>query len=222
MPTRSHDIRPSLRLTLLASLPLVALLAALVLGMATGRGTVASADAADIEVTGSLTGEVFLDTSACSAASGAIGDVLPGVDPWKTAQDASGQACTLSFGSLDHFPGTNLILVDDPATSGVAGPALRCSVGGCAGRSIADYSGPGEPAVNASAFGTQLLGSGGIATQAWSAAPAVHAVQDTSDVPCSTATTGTGSCSFTWGMTAAAGDMPGAYRASIQSLVVAR
>lgn len=222
MPTRSLDTRPSLRLMMVASLPLVALVAALVLSLVTGRAPVSSAQAADIVVTGSLIGEVFLDTSACSAASGAIGDVLPGTDPWKTGQDASGQTCTLAFGSLDHAPGTNLILVDDPADSGVAGPALRCTTGACAGRSIADFSGSSEPAVNTSAFGTQLLGSGGVASAVWSPAPAVHDVQDASDIPCRTSSTGSGTCSFTWGLTAAVGDVPGAYRASVQSLVVAR
>lgn len=222
MPIRSLDIRPAQHAIVLASLPLVALVTALVLSVATGRAPVTSAGAADIEVTGSLIGEVFLDTSACAPASGAIGDVLPGVDPWKTAQDATGTTCSLAFGSLDHYPGTNLIMIDDPATSGVGGPALRCTTGSCAGRSIGDYSGAGEPAVNTSAFGTQLLGSGGVAAPVWSAAPAVHDVQDASDIPCRTSTVGTGTCSFTWGLTAAAADVPGDYRASVQSLVVAR
>lgn len=89
------------------------------------------------------------------------------------------------------------------------------------GSSIADYEGVGEPAGGSSAFGAQLLSAGGIATADWPLAPAVNDVQDAASTACSTSAIGDGTCTFTFGATAQTADVPGAYQAQAQLVVLA-
>lgn len=219
----THIQHPLTRLAArFAWLPLCAILVAVVVSAATGHGLVPRAAASNVIVQGDVTSGVFLDTTQCAAQAGAIGDVFLGTDAWRTAKVATGQVCKLTFGAPGNPAGADLQLMDDPGSSGVAGPALRCTVGACNAHSIADYDASTEPSANTSAFGTQLVGSpGGAAAAVWTPAPAVHKL-DGADVACHTSSTADGDCSFTWGVTGAATDVPGAYVAHVQSLVVAR
>lgn len=206
-----------------AWVPLFVILAVVAYTIATGHSAVERADAATVHVQGNVAGAgVYLDATECAPAAGAIGDVLLGTDAWRTAQDATSQVCKLTFGAPGNALGADLMIVDDPLAAGVADPALRCTVGACSGKSIADYTAMTEPAANTSAFGAQLLNVGGAASAVWTAAPAVYDVGDAADVPCHTSNTADGNCSFTWGVTGAANETPGTYVAHVQSLVVAR
>lgn len=203
-------------------LPLVALLALLALSVVTGRGTdVRGAHAATIAVTGSNPNYLFVDTSGCPASSVAIGELVPG-DPWKTAQDAGGGGCALDFGISNHVAGAELTILEDPAAAANPADAMKCVGGGCSGDAIGDFQGAAEPAGGTSAFGIQLLGSGGVATPVWSGGSNVYDIQDSGDTACQTAGTGTGTCTFTFGAAASATDATGAYRAQAQALVLAR
>jgi hypothetical protein len=204
-------------------LPFAAIVLVLAVSFLTGRGVTPDAHAADVTVTGSVDAEVFLDTTACTAPSLAIGDLIAGTDGWKTAQDTSGgQVCTLAFGSSNNAAGADLTIFEDPAAPATPTAAMKCVAGSCAGSDISDYDASSEPAAGTSAFGLQLVGSGGAASPTWSSAPAVHDVQDLGDTACRTASIGTGTCSFTPGATAAASDPSGAYSAAAQALVLAR
>src|SRR5690606_20732310 len=96
-----------------------------------------------------------------------------------------------------------------------------CVGGSCAGDALADYDGASEPAAGTSAFGTQLLATGGIADATWSSQPAVAGLHDSASVACTTPGIGPGTCSFTWGATAAPSDTPGAYQALARMVVLA-
>jgi hypothetical protein len=206
-----------------AWIPLCVVLVAIAASAVSGHSLVRGAHAGTVLIEGDVASSaVTLDTTACTASAGTIGDVFLGTDAWRTAQDATGQVCSLTFSAPGNPAGADLIVIDDPADSGVASPALRCTVGACTGHSIADYSSTSEPAANTSAFGTQLINVGGAAAAVWSIAPSVHEVRDTTDVPCHTSNQSDGTCSFTWGVTGAASETPGSYVAHVQSLVVAR
>jgi hypothetical protein len=98
---------------------------------------------------------------------------------------------------------------------------MKCVGGGCGTDSLGDFEGGGEPAPGTSAFGAQLLSSGGVATPVWAAAPSVFDVQDAASPACSTAAVGTGTCTFTWGATASTSDGAGAYQAQARMVVLA-
>lgn len=198
-----------------------ALLVALVFAsFVLGRGPVTESHAADIGVTGSLAPDIFIDASACTAAAVDIGELVPGTDGWKTAQDQGGQACSIDFGTTNHEGGTTLSMLEDPAAA--AGPALKCVVADCAGASIDDFeSATAEPSVGTAAFGTQLLASAGAATPIWNFSPGVYGLQDAAAAACSTPSIGTGTCAFTWGATAAATTRSGAYQARVNLVVLA-
>lgn len=207
----------------LTRLPIVLLLALLVWNMVTGHSPVDAAGAVtDVDVTGSNAAEVSIDTAACLPPAMAIGDIVPGTDPWKTAQDNGGSTCTIAFGTTNISQGVNLSVLEDPGAPPAPADAMKCTSASCAGDALGDFNGPGEPAAGTSAFGTQLLAAGGIASTAWSVAPAVHAVADVGQTACQTAAVGTGTCEFTFGATAAVGDGPGAYEAQVRYLVGAR
>ena len=174
-----------------------------------------------VQVAGSIASDLFIDTSGCGAASLVIGDLVAGTDGWKTAQDNSAQTCTLAFGTANHLPGADLSILEDPAAPASPGSALKC-VSGCVGSAINDYDAGGEPTVGTSAFGAQLLGAGGGAASTWTGAPAVHGVADAGSTACRTSAPGAGSCTLTFGATAAASDPSGSYQAQVEALVLAR
>lgn len=207
--------------TVAAWIPLALLVTAAATGWWNAGGPVQSAGASEVEVTGSVAANLFLDTGDCSAASVAIGEMVPGLDPWKTAQDESGELCRISFGTTNHAAGTDLVMYEDPAAPAAPADAMKC-VTTCPGAALDDYQGASEPAAGSSAFGAQLLGVGGVARGLWSQPPAVNEVGDTGVAACRTLGVGTGSCSFTWGATAATSDGPGDYQAQVSLLVLAR
>jgi hypothetical protein len=198
----------------------VAIMAVCLLSLVTGYVPVPPADAAvtSIGVQGAVPADIYIDTTNCTAASVAIGDLLPG-DPWKTAQDEGGQTCAIDFGTTNNLPGATLSMLEDPGAG--AGDAMKCVSANCAGGAVNDYDNPAEPTPGVEAFGSQLLSSGGIATALWSAAPAVNDVQNLASPACTTAAIGTGTCTFTWGATAATGTTPGAYQAQAQLVALA-
>jgi hypothetical protein len=203
----------------LAWLPLVAILAVCAVSLVTGRGPVPPADGASfVGVQADVPADIYIDTTNCTAASVAIGDLLPG-DPWKTAQDEGGQTCGIDFGTTNNLTGTTLSMLEDPLAG--AGDAMKCVSANCAGGAVNDYDNAAEPTAGVEAFGSQLLSSGGIATSVWSAAPAVNDVQDAASPACTTAAVGTGTCTFTWGATAATGTTPGTYQAQAELVVLA-
>lgn len=202
-------------------LPFLALVAIVLASAVLGRGLVPQATGATVvEVTGSIPADIFIDPSNCSASAVAIGDLVPGTDPWKTAQDQGGQTCSVDFGTTNHTPGTTLSMLEDPAAPASPADAMKCVAGGCGGNSIADYSGGAEPAAGTSAFGAQLLSSSGVAAPIWTAAPAVHAVTDAASPACDTPSIGTGTCAFTWGATASATQPSGNYQAQARLVVL--
>ena len=203
-------------------LPAIALIAVLALSQATGRAPVGAADAATVGVTGSIASEVSVDASGCGAAAVAIGDILPGTDPWKTAQDEGSSTCVVGFGSTNNTAGTDLAVLEDPAAPGSPTAAMKCVVVSCSGDSIADYQGGAEPAAGTSAFGAQLLAANAPAAGVWGLAPSVYDIQDSGDTACQTSNVGSGSCEFTFGATASDGDVPGAYQAQAQFIAIAR
>ncbi len=205
----------------LAWLPLAAIIAVLVVSLVSGRGPVPSSEAATIGVSASAPADIFLDATNCTSGALAIGDLVPGTDPWKTAQDAGSQVCAIDFGTTNNVDGTTLAMLEDPAAPASPTDAMKCVGGTCGTDSLADYEGGAEPAPGTSAFGTQLLSTGGIAAAVWPLEPAVQDVQDSASTACTTPTTGTGTCSFTWGATAATTDLPGAYQAQAQLVVLA-
>ncbi|MCW2962062.1 MAG: hypothetical protein JWM90_2449 [Thermoleophilia bacterium] len=218
LTTRPHTSR------LLAWLPLAALLVVIAASLVTGRApSIGSANAASsIPVEGEITSDLYLDATGCSAASVAIGELVV-ADPWKTAQDTSGGAtCSLDFGTSNHMAGTTLTMLEDPAAPVAPAAAMKCITPDCLGSSISDFDGPAEPAAGSSAFGAQLLSVGGVATGTWSAAPAVHDVQNAGDTTCETSATGTGTCAFTFGATASAASAPGSYQAQARLVVLAK
>jgi len=200
----------------------MAIVIAVTLGMFTGRGLLPSASGASIvEVTGMIPADIYLDATACAPASVNIGELIPS-DPWKTAQDNTSSTCGVDFGTTNHAPGTTLTMLEDPAAPVSPASAMKCVSGPCTGGAIADFDGGVEPAAGTSAFGAQLLSSGGIATSVWSTAPAVHDVQDAGDNACETAAVGSGLCTFTFGATAGGSTAAGAYEAQARLLVLAR
>ncbi|MCW2925409.1 MAG: hypothetical protein JWM98_2813 [Thermoleophilia bacterium] len=209
------------RLPTLTLLPAACIVALLVLSLVTGHGLVRQAAATTVDVTGSVDDEIFIDAAGCSAASVNIGDLVPGTDGWKTAQDQSSQTCSIDFGTTNHLSGTTLTMLEDPAVA--PGSALKCVAGGCpTGSSIADFEdASSEPPAGTAAFGTQLLSSAGAASPVWSLAPGVHDLQDAGDAACTTPGIGTGTCAFTWGAIAAATTPPGAYQAQANLVVLA-
>lgn len=214
--TALSAIRPSRSF---AWLPLVAILAVCAVSLATGRGPVSNADGASyVGVQATVPADIYVDATNCTAAAVAIGDLLPG-DPWKTAQDEGSQTCGIDFGTTNNLTGTTLSMLEDPAAP--AGDAMKCVSANCAGGAVNDYDNPAEPGAGTEAFGAQLLSSAGIATSVWSAAPAVNDVQDAASPACTTAVVGTGTCTFTWGATAATGTTPGTYQAQAQLVVLA-
>lgn len=203
-------------------LPLSAIGVLVVVGLMTGRSPIAETwGASTVSVTGSVATDVSIDASACLPPSVAIGDIIPGTDPWKTAQDNGGGVCAISFGSINATAGVNLDVLEDPGAPASPTAAMKC-VSGCGGGSLSDFSGGAEPASNTSAFGAQLLSSAGIATSVWSSEPAVNAIADAGDTTCQTAAVGIGTCTFTFGATAAADDTPGSYEAQVRYVALAR
>lgn len=201
-------------------LPLAVIIALLTWSLLSGHGPVPTAQAATITVDGNVDSEIFIDASACTAIAVNIGELVPGTDGWKTAQDEGGQACSIDFGTPNYLPGTTLSILEDPAVA--AGAALKCVASECAGASIADFEDTSaEPTVGNAAFGTQLLSSAGVATPIWSLSPGVHDLQDSAAAACSTPSTGTGTCAFTWGAVAAATTPSGAYQAQANLVVLA-
>jgi hypothetical protein len=214
--------RPRRLTSTLAWLPLAATCAIVLASFVSGRALVSDGHAAaTVGVNASIAADIYLDASACQPAAVAIGDLVPGTDPWKTAQDQSGQACAIDFGTTNNSGGTTLSMLEDPGAPASPTDAMKCVGGGCGSDSIADFDGPGEPGAGTSAFGAQLLSTGGIASAAWSTAPAVHDVRDVASTACTTSAVGTGTCAFTWGATAAATDASGAYQAQAQLVVLA-
>jgi hypothetical protein len=210
-------VRP--RRATLAWLPLVAILVVIGVSFVTGFGPVRDANADSyVGVQADVPADIYLDASACTASSVALGDLLPG-DPWKTAQDEGGAVCSISFGTTNNLAGTTLSMLEDPGAA--FGDAMKCNGATCGGGAIDDYDNAAEPTPGVEAFGAQLLGSGGIASPIWSSGPAVHDVQDTADATCDTADVGTGNCDFTWGATVATGTTPGTYQAQAQLVVLA-
>lgn len=204
-------------------MPLMVLMLLLAVSALTGRSLVPTAHAGtNIDITGTVADDVYVDTSGCGAAALAIGDLVPGTDGWKTAQDTSGQLCTLSFGSNTDPLGADLTIFEDPAAPASPTAAMKCVNPSCAGDAINDYDNSSEPSAGTSAFGLQLVATGGPAVGAWSSAPAVYDVQDAGDIACSTTTTGAGTCSFTPGATASVADASGSYQAAAALLALAR
>jgi hypothetical protein len=201
-------------------LPAALLVSMLVLSLLSGRGVVREAPAATIDITGSVASDIYLDATNCTASAVAIGDLVPGTDPWKTAQDQGGQACAIDFGTTNHTAGTTLSMLEDPSAPASPADAMKCVGGGCTGDSIADYENGSEPSAGTSAFGAQLLSATAPATGVWSAGPAVYDVQDTASPACTTATTGTGTCAFTWGATASTADQSGSFQAQARFVVL--
>jgi hypothetical protein len=207
----------------LAWLPLAGILVLVAASLLTGRAPLPVAHGAVVvNVTGSVATDISIDVSACLPPSLAIGDILPGVDPWKTAQANGGGTCAISFGTTNVTQGVNLDVLEDPGAPATPANALKCVGGGCSGGSLDDYDAPGIPAIGTSAFGSQLLGSGGIASALWSPAPAVHGIPDAGVTACRTSTVGIGTCTFTFGASAAATDTPGSYEAQVRYVVLAR
>lgn len=206
---------------LLAWLPFAILVAVLTWSGATGAAPAPSAGAASyIGVRGAVTTDIFLDATNCTAASVAIGDLVPG-DPWKTAQDQGGATCAVDFGTTNNVNGTSLSMLEDPAAPPVPAHAMKCTVGGCSGSSIADYDNPAaEPTAGTAAFGAQLVSRGGIANAVWNTT-GVFDVQDSASPACTTTVAGTGTCRFTWGATASTATVPGAYQAQARLVVLA-
>ena len=202
-------------------LPLAAIVFVLVVSLVSGRGPVPNGEAATVGVTASTPADIFLDATNCTAGALAIGDLIPGTDPWKTAQDAGGQVCAIDFGTTNNLAGTTLAMLEDPAAPASPTDAMKCVGGSCGTDSLTDYEAPGEPAAGTSAFGAQLLSAGGIAAATWPVSPAVQDVQDSASTACTTPTTGTGTCTFTWGATASTSDLPGAYQAQAQLVALA-
>ncbi len=203
--------------------PLAIALALVIGSLVTGRGPESpAAGATVVPVTGSNAAVVSIDTTGCTPGSTAIGELVPGTDPWKTAQDEGGATCSIDFGTTNGTLGANLDVLEDPSAPPSPAAAMKCTGGGCSGHAIADFSGSGEPAAGTSAFGAQLLGAGSGASAVWSAAPAVHAIADTSDTACQTSAIGMGNCTFTFGATAAASDPAGSYEAQVRYVVLAR
>lgn len=211
---------PSSLLRRLRWLPAALLVALLALSFFSGRGIVPGAPASTIDITGSVDADIYIDATNCTPAAVAIGDLVPGTDPWKTAQDQGGQACSVDFGTTNHLAGTTLSMLEDPAAPASPADAMKCVGGSCAGDALADYENAAEPAPGTSAFGAQLLSASAPATAVWSVAPAVYDVQDTASPACSTAATGTGTCAFTWGATANTADVPGSYQAQARLVVL--
>lgn len=204
-------------------LPLALVAAVLAASLLSGRAPVPFAEGASVvPVTGSVAADVSIDASACLPASVVIGDIVPGTDPWKTAQDNGGGTCVIAFGSTNVTQGVNLDVLEDPGAPATPTDAMKCVGAGCGGDSLTDYDNAAEPAAGTSAFGSQLLSTGGIAVGVWSAEPAVHQVPDAGDTACQTSAIGTGTCAFTFGATAAATDVPGAYEAQVQYVALAR
>lgn len=204
-------------------LPLALLLGLLAYGIGTGRGPTPDASGASVvTVTGSVNATVSINATACSPASVAIGDIIPGTDPWKTAQDNGGGTCAITFGTSSASAGVNLDVLEDPGAPASPTNAMKCTIGGCSGDSLTDFSGGGEPASGTSAFGAQLLNASGLATRVWAAAPAVNAIPDAGQTTCQTSTIGNGTCTFTFGATAATSDVPGSYEAQVRAVVLAR
>lgn len=211
---------PRSRRRLAVWFPFAGIMAIVVLSFVTGRGPVTQGHAAEAGVNAELAADVFIDPTACSASAVNIGDLVPGTDPWKTAQDQGGEVCAISFGTTNGTDGTTLSMLEDPAAA--PGAAMKCAVGGCAGGTIDDFeNGSAEPAIGTSAFGSQLLSSGGAASAVWPLAPGVQDLQDSASPACTTATIGTGTCSFTFGATAAVATQPGAYQARANLVVLA-
>jgi hypothetical protein len=200
--------------------PLALLAAIVVVSIVTGRAPVPRASATTLDITGSVNADIYIDATNCTPASVAIGDLVAGTDPWKTAQDQGGQACSIDFGTTNHLAGTTLSMLEDPSAPASPTDAMKCVAGGCTGDALADYDNAAEPAPGTSAFGAQLLSASAPATGVWSAAPAVHDVRDAASAACSTATTGTGTCAFTWGATASTADAPGNYQAQARLVVL--
>lgn len=207
----------------LSWLPLAAIAVLLCTSVLLGRTLMPFADAATVvPVTGSIANDIFLDGTGCTAAAMVIGDVVPGTDPWKTAQDQGGQTCSIDFGTTNYAPGTTLSMLEDPGAPASPANAMKCAAGGCTGSSLGDYDNPAaEPAAGTSSFGAQLVSSGGIAAAVWNPAPGVYDVQDTASPACSTPAVGTGTCAFTWGATASTGVLSGTYQAQAQLVVLA-
>ena len=206
-----------------AWLPLAAVVVLVVASLVTGHSPAPSADGATVvNVTGSVAADISIDASGCTPASVAIGEILPGTDPWKTAQDNGGGTCAIAFGSTNVTQGVNLDVLEDPGAPATPTDAMKCTGGGCTGDSLTDYAGPGEPAAGTSAFGSQLLSATAPAAAVWSMEPAVNAIPDAGDTSCQTSGVGTGTCAFTFGATAAAGDTPGGYEAQVQYVALAR
>jgi hypothetical protein len=202
-------------------LPLALLLGLLAYGLGTGRGPTPEASGASVvTVTGSVAADVSIDATACAPASVAIGDIIPGTDPWKTAQDNGGGTCAITFGTTNVTQGVNLDVLEDPGAPASPTDAMKCTIGGCSGDALADYSGA-EPASGTSAFGAQLLNAGGLASPIWSVAD-VNAIPDAGQTTCQTGAVGDGTCTFTFGATAAASDTPGSYEAQVRYVVLAR
>lgn len=204
-------------------LPLALLVGACLLSWVSGRGPVPAADGATyVGVTGSIPADIYLDATNCTAAAVAIGDLVPGTDPWKTAQDQGGQACSLDFGTTNHLAGTTLSMYEDPAAPAAPTDAMKCVSGGCSGNALADYEhASAEPAAGTDAFGAQLLSASGLASAVWNVAPAVHDVQDAASPACVTGAVGTGTCAFTWGATSSMSAIPGPYQAEARMVVLA-
>lgn len=202
-------------------LPLAAIVAAIVLSAASGRGLVQESAGSVITVTGNVDSEIFLDAAGCTAGSVNIGELIP-ADPWKTAQDNGGPACAIGFGTTNHPTGTTLSMLEDPSATATPADAMKCLSGTCAGNALPDFENvAAEPAAGTPAFGAQLLSATGVASALWNVAPAVYDVQDAAASACTTGVVGTGTCAFTWGATASAASVVGSYQAQARMVVLA-
>src|SRR5690606_24640135 len=123
-------------------LPLALLACVLAWSAVTGRTPLPSAHATYVSVTSIVDAVLFMALAGCLPAAVDIGDLVPGSDPWKTAQDNGGGTCAVEFGTTTHAPGTTLTMLEDPAAPAAPTDAMKCVGGACAGDSLSDFSGP--------------------------------------------------------------------------------
>ena len=199
---------------LVASIPLlvvVAIVIASVLGYRMTSVADAASSAEPINLGATVGKIVTLDTSGCSGAALAIGDITPDIDPMKfTTVD-----CTVSFASNNSALGAQLTVAENPAAL-PAGHAMKCQAVSCAGSFLDDYSAAGAAPAGTSAFGVRLDSATGAASNVWPVAPAIRPAADAATVACQTASAANGTCAFRFGATAKSSeDGTGAYSASV-------
>lgn len=179
-------------------------------------GTTSPADAApsvsgDVEIVGEVDKDVQIDGSGCPGGSlviGAAGSIAPGDPMVQTAAD-----CSVSFSSNNSALGASLTVQEDAA--GGTGPAMKCTIGACAGSSLEDFTGANWAVTTGSHFGAQLMSAAGAATPTWATNPQTYAVAAASTA-CSTSSIAAGTCSFRFAAASDAADVPGAYEALVQ------